>query len=162
MVAPYKCFPKLLFYVYINTKELRLQNYHKGGYIIYQYTRSNKAWCILEHCIVKKQFEEVLLINWLKQCRNNPVYKMHEMCIEPVWLLVWVIYKQWQWFSLCVCVVDQLYHLRTHSPKPDRGGDVENKIDRLRQDLQSEINSIHLQLQRNAIDNTVHRDIRDM
>lgn len=63
MVAPYKCFSKLLFYVYINAKELRLQNYHKGGYIIYQYTRSNKAWCILEHCIVKKQFEEVLLIN---------------------------------------------------------------------------------------------------
>lgn len=79
MVAPYKCFHKLLFYVYINAKELRLQNYHKGGYIIYQYTRSNKAWCILEHCIVKKQFEEDLLINWLKQCRNNPVYKMHEI-----------------------------------------------------------------------------------
>lgn len=59
-------------------------------------------------------------------------------------------------------VRDQLYHLRTHSPKPDRGGDVENKIDRLRQDLQSEINNVHLQLQRNAIDNTVHRDIRDM
>ncbi|XP_062578583.1 uncharacterized protein LOC134240506 [Saccostrea cucullata] len=59
-------------------------------------------------------------------------------------------------------VRDQLYHLRTHNPKPDRGLDVENKIDQLRRDLQSEINSIHIQLQRNSVDHTIQRDIRDL
>ena len=57
---------------------------------------------------------------------------------------------------------DQLYHLRKHNPKPERGGEVENKIDQLRRDLQSEINNLHIQLQRNAVDNNIHRDFRDM
>ncbi|XP_022315115.2 uncharacterized protein LOC111119336 [Crassostrea virginica] len=59
-------------------------------------------------------------------------------------------------------VRDQLYHLRTHNPKPERGGNVENKIDQLRRDLQSEINNLHIQLQRNAVDSNIHRDFRDM